>query len=375
MSCRAASYSVASAEELQRRRLAAARDRYERTVAALGVLTVEIKAAIATYGSLEVDAPISENVSGVDAEQWERAASDLAAGIVQTQASLERAVQQALVDRIAKSSHLLTSSLSEESPAGSVGHQSDGDLARVLSRLPSSASAQTIERCESLAASVRSTASRNDRDVLLSSLRLVVQQEQDKAALVAANTKEIERLYAELDGLRGHQVETLRGTLKALPRDQPLPVDLEGHVVRARGEALATADRDFVLEQASGALEELGYIVGEGFSTAVADHGAIVDLPGSNRHGLLIRERNHQLMFNVVRYDESGSRDPAVDTQAEEDFCHDFAGLSRRFKELGIELAMSRADPPGSHPVQVVRQAPRRPRPPQVKMRLRERER
>jgi hypothetical protein len=197
---------------------------------------------------------------------------------------------------------------------------------------------------------------------MLNALRLVIQQEADRAALISSNTEELDRYYRELDGLRGQEVEALRGRLKAVARDRPLPTDLDERVQEVRRAAVAEADRVFVLEKVSASLLELGYEIGDEFSTAVAENGGIVELPFSDRHALNVRERDHQLMLNIVRYDESGRRDPAVDAHAEEQFCDDFSLLRQRLEQLGVDLSMVRADPPGAHPVQILRQAPPRRR-------------
>jgi hypothetical protein len=252
----------------------------------------------------------------------------------------------------------LTASLTEASPA-ETRDSAAGELGRVLARLPADARTDSVERCAELARTHESIQGKEERDRIIKAIRLVVQHEQDRAHLIEKNRKKLEDLYRDLDGLVGRPVETLRGMLKGLDLEAPLPDDLEGRVTTTRDAARAEQDRAFVLEAASAALQDLGYSVGEQFRTAVVDEGALLELPHSGQHALRIRERNHQLMFNVVRYDETGARDPVADTRAEESFCSDFDAIRERLRSLGIDLTMLRADPPGSHPVQVMKEAPR----------------
>ena len=130
-----------------------------------------------------------------------------------------------------------------------------------------------------------------------------MQIEADRQALIARNDALIEALYGQLDGLSSDAVDTLRGVLKGVDRTAGLPDGLPERVAAAKAAAEAERDREFVLATAAKALAELGYAVGDDFRTAVPSSGTLVELPHSARHGLQIRERNQQLMFNVVRFD------------------------------------------------------------------------
>ena len=258
---------------------------------------------------------------------------------------------------VASSSGL--TAFSDDVPPAEAHDNAAGELGRVLARLPADARTDSVERCAELARTHDRIQRKEERDRILRAIRMVVQNEQDRAHLIEKNRKKLEDLYRDLDGLAGCPVETLRGILNGLDLEAPLPDDLEGRVTTTRDAARAEQDRAFVLEAASAALQDLGYSVGEQFRTAVVDEGALLELPHSGQHALRIRERNRQLMFNVVRHDETGARDPVADTRAEESFCSGFDGMRERLRSLGIDLTMLRADPPGSHPVQVKKEAPR----------------
>jgi hypothetical protein len=101
-------------------------------------------------------------------------------------------------------------------------------------------------------------------------------------------------------------------------------------------------------------LGQLGFAIGPDFVTAVPRDGALVDLPEDSRHAIRIRVRNGQLLFNVVRFDEQGRRNPDEDAEAERKFCDDFSKFNAGMRERGVNLDLLRADPPGALPVEVL---------------------
>ena len=356
-------YRVVSAEELARRRLAAATDRYERSAASLAALDVDLGAAISTYGPLSVSIPRASRPLGNEASDWERAADELERGLESSRHHFEEAVAAARVRQFAAMAASITSSLPREAAhlrRAKTAAPDEEEIARVLGRMPLEATEHGTTRCEALAKHWREATVEQQRDQILIAIRLVVQDEQDRAHLIASNRRKVESLYRELDGLVGPPVEVVRGLLKGLDLAQPLPGDLERRAQEARDLAQAGQDRAYVLAAAAQALADLGYSLGPDFITAVPDKGGLIDLPHSGRHGLMVRERNHQLLMNVVRYDESGEREPADDAHSEELFCQDFSMLRARLRDQGVRLDMLRAEPPGSRPVQVLRRRPRR---------------
>jgi hypothetical protein len=103
------------------------------------------------------------------------------------------------------------------------------------------------------------------------------------------------------------------------------------------------------------ALDELGYDVAEGFTTAVAAGGAVVPLPRSPRHGVQVRERDGHVLFNVVRYTGGqGQADVVADRDAEAHWCNGYDRLVALAAEKGVHLDLSRPEPPGLQPLQQV---------------------
>lgn len=355
---KAGHYTVVSAEELRRRRLAAAKERFARAAGNVAALHAEVVNAEATYGLLSTEVLAATRPRGEDAEQWEKAAADLESNLAGWRQQVGDAVRAARVRNIAAAAGGVTASLAPDAPRASAQPTSasaNEEIARVVGRLPAGASPETVARCTQLAYECRQ-ASGQHQEHMIATLRLLVQRETDRAKLAATNRDTVDALYRELDGLAGPKVETVRGLLRGLVLEQPLPADLHARVAAARDEARSGQDRAFALAAAARALEDLGYGVDADFVTAVPAGGVLVDLPHSSRHGIMVRERDHTLLFNVVRYDESGSRDVAADTQAEMAFCRDFADFRAALAQDWVQLSMQRADPPGAVPVQVIQE-------------------
>jgi hypothetical protein len=357
-------YDVVSAEELRRRWLSAAQDRYGRAVAAVQQFRSAVAAADATYGRLGVSVPNAQTLRLREAEAVERAAESLTAELETTRQQLDAAVAAARLRALAADGARISSVLAEEprpvkksAAAGSEETQARQTLTRILGRLPADTAPEVVARCDQLARQYLEATSQPARSRLLDGIRLLVQVEQDRQALFGRNSELIEGLYQELDGLGGDTVTTVRGILKGLDRSSQLPSGLADRVAEAKAAAEAERDRQFVLYAAASALRDLGYGVGEDFRTAVPASGALMELPHSSVHGLQVRERNRQLMLNVVRFDIGGERDPLADQNAEESFCRDFARLKDILRRDGTELSMLRADVPGQTPMQVLRDA------------------
>jgi hypothetical protein len=359
-------YYVVSEAELRRRRIAAARDRHSRVLATVQEFQGALCAAEATYGDLAVAVPRASVSQAREAEDWERACSALTARLDAAKRQLEESVRTARLRMLSADGSHVSAVLREEpreprttKPAAASSEASDRKLTDVLARLPIGAGAEAAARCETLARGFLGTSSPPEKEKILNGIRHLVQIERDRETLITRNRAVIEELYRELDGLNNDTVGTLRGILKGLDPAAALPDGLPGRVAAAKAAAEAERDREFVLATAAKALAELGYAVGEDFRTAVPSSGALVELPHSSLHGLQIRERNQQLMLNVVRFDEAGHRDPLADKDAEESFCRDFAALKDRMRDEGVDLRMVRADAPGRTPMQVLQDTPR----------------
>lgn len=359
-------YHVISEAELRRRRIAAAKDRHSRVLATVQSFQVDLSAAQATYGSLEISVPQVTVSDAPEAADWDRASDILTSGLAAAQRQFEQAVQAARMRILGADGSRVSAVLSRKSrtssaasPAPAESIVDDGKLATVLGRLPATASAEAVSRCEKLACGYREAAGEPEKVQVLDGIRHLVQAERDRQARMSRNGDLVEQLYRELDGLSDDTVDTLRGVLKGLDRSAALPEGLRERVAAAKAAAERQRDQEFVLATAARALADLGYAVGEDFRTAVPSAGTLLELPRSRQHGLQIRERDHRLMLNVVRFDPDGQRDARADKDAEESFCRDFDKLKGRMREEGVDLAMLRADAPGQTPMQIFRDTSR----------------
>jgi len=337
-------------------------------VQSVAELNMEIRSAVTTFGMISSDVLQAATLGAGTAEQLEAAADKLASLISTRRNSLLDEVSQARISLFASAFAALAPSLEPNirlvGGSSRAGPASD-ELRRILDRMPASATAETIEECRSLADQYASALNPHEQERVISSIRFKLQGAQDRDRLIDRNKHLLEGLYKELDGLTGRDIEALRGRLKGTRLDAPLPADLPHQVAKAARAAVATEDREYLLSRASDILKQLGYVVGAEFVTAVARDGAILNLRDSDRHGIHIRQRERELLVNVVRFDEFGQRDPIEDMHAEERFCTDLAALRAGLHDNGVILELKRLDPPGSHPAQVVRRAPQRagPRP------------
>jgi hypothetical protein len=125
-------------------------------------------------------------------------------------------------------------------------------------------------------------------------------------------------------------------------------------VKAARASAIREQDRIFALDATRTVLEELGYELGEDFVTVVASsEGVLLPLAVSPEHGVRVRERSGELMFNVVRFDESGGTNQAQDVTAAAAFCEGFAEIVEHVGSHGVELKRVVHFDPGSGHLEV----------------------
>lgn len=347
---KSSSYTVVSAAELRRRALLAARDRLDRVLAAFGVLEVELSAAEATYGSLGVSTAVAKRVTSDDPGVVEQAAQRLEAELAAARSRVESAVVNARGERLATASAQLVASLASQPladlSAPTKRHVAppalQANIAKVhdlFASLPAAVPSDVLERCERMVSEVISSDSEARSDIVLASLRSEVQHARDVDAFVERNRVLIDVLYGQLDGLVGDPAAAMRGQLRGTPLDAPISAELTDQVASVRAAAVRKADQDFALTVTRDALGEQGYALGDDFVTLVAtSEGALVPLDGSTQHGIRVRERAGQLLFNVVRFDESGETDPPRDGAAAVAFCEDFRDVVSYVTSRGLGL-------------------------------------
>ena len=230
-------YQVDSVQEVERRRLAAAKERFERTVVALDLLSAEVAGAIATYGPLPIGLPSGNRPRATEPEEWERAADDLSTEIEAARRRVEEAAGTARTQLFATDATFIAISLVDEPQQSrpSLSTASDQEaVTRVLSRLPMNADPESIRKCDTLATSWHQEARQAAKDQILSTMRLVVQRERDRARLIESNRHKVDLLHQQVDGLHGREVEGIRELLGRLDLSESLPSDIDYRVQEAR---------------------------------------------------------------------------------------------------------------------------------------------
>ena len=359
---KASSYRVVSAEELRRRAVAAARERLDRANQAALDLGVLVSAAETTYGTLDVEVPAGNPSASEDPAVIDQLAHQVETQVAATRGRAQNAIAKARSRHLEESANALLASLRPTEPlaelralapasARAVGSNLE-DALRIVRRLPGDASPESVERCEQLVAQVSSLGSEARGDVLLTALRTEVQSARDRSETVSMNRDQVAHLYRQLDGLDGDEVSAARGYLRGLPLDAPLPSGLVARVERVREDALRAQDRRFALQVTRDVLEEQGYALGEDFVTVVASAaGAVLPLAASRRHGVRVRERAGQLLFNVVRFDKT--EDGSSDDDAATAFCQDFETIVHRADQSGLSMTRVVHFEPGSGHVEM----------------------
>lgn len=372
---KSASYRVVSAAELERRALAAARDRCARAEAAMAAMEDRLAAVELVHGRLGVGRKrptvSGQNSVAVDAyaEQLERTAAALR-GDVDTALGARRTSD--ILDRVAG----LLASMANIAPLPDLAVPITGlrqpprrdrpsaaalPAAAVLERarsiaaaLPADATEQEMARSEALVRELLSSLDGTRQETVLAGVRSLVQSARTRSALVASNRAVLDELQARLDGLDGSEVAALRGFLRGIATDAVLPHDLSELVEKRVAAARSERDRAFACEAMRDALLECGYDVGESFVTYVGtNEGALLPLQVFETHGIRVRERDGRLLFNVVRFDESGLGNRLQDTRAAESFCAGYARVSEAIEGRGLVLQPLREFAAGSGHVEV----------------------
>ncbi len=346
-------YTVVSEAELRRRRLLAAQERFERASLAATAMNARIAAANQTFKQLaeplfRVTTPASSDPASWESEalRLERAAASVQERLNTRTAHLRAAIFTQGLGGVMSASFASDVPVARrtQTPASPAATRPASErVLAALARLPPDSPCE--RECQDLASGWAAAPSDGRRELIVSQIKLLVQEEVDRRKVALHRRERLDALQRQLDGLVSDEVRDLKLRIGGHLLDSEIPAELEAAVGRAAAQARSELDRHFVLDAVSEVLADLGYQVGESFGTAVADGGAVLDLTSNARHGVRVRAQDGQLMFNVIRYDDP--RDAAADMRAEEAFCRDFSALRSELDSRGVALKMSRADPPG----------------------------
>lgn len=355
-------YSVESAASREAREFAAARARYEQTRLEMERLRGDAKAARAVLGRA-VAVPAALPRSG--------RAGRTSAGVAAADAAAREIVRAARDDLAAA-----TRRLGRERWEARLAQVTATDLAPVAAAPATTAApdpwrAAALEQLAAIAAgwpSGTSSAVLDDavdglaRARSSSSATVQVSRARDELARLRAHRRAEDAARDELDRLRA-EVESVRdwhdaGVAEALLADidsagaGPTPV-LAPRVERFVTEAHARRDRDEATAILADVLTELGYRLGEGFTTRLADDTDV--LVGHERwteHAVSVQlDVSGRIRTHLVR---SSDASPDDDARADAAFCADFDTIRARSDGRGLRMHSVRRYPPGERAVRTV---------------------
>ena len=342
-------YAVVSAEELERRALRTAQDRYVRAAAECNAIGVSLSSYDEQVTPLDVEARgDSVQVSAA------AAIAELEAKVLRERLSDHRV--QAALAAIPK----VTIQLDDASPSGAQTEYSvttpdpkvTADLLAKANAMLAQLVGETGQDASSLLlsklAGVHAASGDRQQRMALDDLRLAVQRVRDGHRAKLRLARDRSRVLAALDGCEGLEAIRIREAVSDSAPDGHLPVSVEQARKIAERDS-AERDAGFVQNAVVSVLEDLGYAMGAQMSVTVAHDGALLELPRHPGHGARLRARGDQLQFYVVRLGDVG--DPDVDADAEVEACQVFAEVHEKLESAGVQWHLQRKDPPGAVPV------------------------
>lgn len=336
-----------SAEELERRALRAARDRYDRVRAAHAAACQ----AIAGFEPAPAQLPLA--VSGAS-DAVSAAAAAAESSLAMARARLTDLRVAAALKATPKVRLILSRPAPAEgapplpvvgvSPSASGGavQKAEETVARAIADLGEVAVSGLAGPLEM----VRSAEGSAQASLALDHLRHEVQRLRDAAERERRDAQARELVLAALDGCTSEEARVVRDRLLGATSGSP-SVTVEYARSLAQRER-AHADAQYVEDSVLDVLEELGYQVGEAVGVSVAKHGVLVEVPGHPQHLARFHRAGDQLRFQVVRV---GDGEPEGDIAAEVEACGIFAQVQQGLADQGVQWALTRREAPGAVPV------------------------
>ena len=202
------------------------------------------------------------------------------------------------------------------------------------------------------------------RNALLMQLRSDIQRANAKVEARRLARQQAVALREELAGFAGAEVEQLDATLQQVADGSgALPQDMERQVAEAVARATERRNRDYVMEVVAEELQNLGYVVEEGFETASADTPQMLlrgpEMADDYHVALSADPATARLEAKVVREadGETGRRDDRrkrLDQQVETAWCGDVAAALAAAENQGVSARVVSRHAPGEVPVETI---------------------
>lgn len=237
--------------------------------------------------------------------------------------------------------------------ASNVRSQTPVDPARVanVARVFASLSpfASDLERSKVAAQIAMFAASTDDVAAgrLEQDIRLLISSANERIRLRDAGQLRAQTLLAELK-LLDHMGDSLVEDLaKVVSGSRPLSEDLKYRAYAAMKRRREEVDMAYASASIAEALEELGYVVGESFSTLLAQGAMAIAAKPPGDYGVRFTLRDGSVRSHVVRASQV-ARSREEDVEHEELWCGSLRELSARLGNRGVRLRSTFALPPGA---------------------------
>ena len=242
------------------------------------------------------------------------------------------------------------------------------EVSRLLETVAAEVSSQDRTAIEQRARESLESPQASRRRALLAQLRLDVQRANEAGRARQHVVRQVEQWRQRLLGLEGPEVEQLDAALQRVVDEQgPLPPDMAHKVETVVARATETSNRAYALGVITEELENLGYVVEEGFETASAQAPEMLlrkpDME-EDYHVSFRAEAGAPLLHNsVVReadYSGLDSRSPRsadrkrMDEQMERAWCEDLAAALAAAEHKGVRGRAVERMEPGAAPVPTI---------------------
>lgn len=277
-----------------------------------------------------------------------------AEGVVQLRTLLSSAVHAEQVSDWSGNLHQSqpvsrTSSLPNESD------RRDETVQRILNRLIGNVTEEEQGKIENILREFYDAATLTRVEVIEAQLRLTVQIINDRFLKIQEEKTVASILLAELVGLTGSEVESIREELQAvMDRRVPMPRKAAERVALARKRAERKMADEYAGQVVRQELQRLGYVLGANFETMFTEGGeAVLQSPEQGEYGVQIAVDASCGMMNmeVVRLTESASiSDPERrlrDKEAEEKWCANHDSLLAALRSRGVKGRTIKNTPAG----------------------------
>lgn len=337
-------YEVVSPEELERRALVAANERYQRACR----LHDRVLADLRSMGQDERPAGPARGLVSSDVIAEAQALEELTADLSGRLAERRARAAMAAIPSITVDGAAAARPHEAPQPRAVKGTDDEGRKLRAVVE-------DAIRKwgdfdAARLATTLLAFAEATDdggRRLARDQLYKIVQGMESKHRLRQEHERQRSEILAVLDGCLSAEAAAVRTAVECAGAGE-LPCTVE-QARRIAARHTAAEDSRFVEAALHDSLQALGYEVHTGISVTVSRDGALLALPDHPRHVAQLRMQSGEIRFNVARIDSATDRE--ADFAAEVDACQLVDALLPELSARGVMWTLERHDPAGSTPM------------------------